>query len=604
MHTPDMPTPEKDGLHPTVCEFWRAYILALNYVTPFWEQYARLYEFFRNKRFDALNATYSKIMIAYGYAAVADRMAKMYQNFAGGWDKVSVIPNTPEAELSAEAAETWLKNKLSNDFKIDSAIPTTLQGALFGGTAYRVVHMEMRKTSDGTFKRALCGKDVDFYHVLPCPGGGHVNPYDAHQTNAVPWVIVIDWMTEDKIQANKEAGYFNKEAVEKMLDNKPQTKSVYLEDPWRDRLAVIGNLSYNGPSSWRLLQNTVQDNSRRRRIAHWYRRDKHIIVGEDAFLLRDGPPDFADGTIPLVKYVVCPDLSNWFGIPYLSLLEDVLKASIMGVNYRHDHLLASMFPTTWIRRDIADAAKLTRAELRPKPYDVQFFPREVQDIQKAIWYDRRAEIPPHAFIEEDRMKAIIQKIGGQTETTGSFGNVVGNKTAGGVNAIMGELQARPNMESMIFEYTGFREECLLALAYGANFFTEREQVRVKSEDGFPWRTIAPYDLAQDYTVLTHGARYLAERDQNFQKLLAFYPYWNQSPIWNNYELNKQVAEATGVLPNYERALVDPQSQNTMKEAAEIGQPGGAASSQDIMQQITSQGNSTSPSGKRNKIGAY
>ena len=95
--------------------------------------------------------------------------------------------------------------------------------------------------------------------------------------------------------------------------------------------------------------------------------------------------------------------------------------------------------------------------------------------------------------------------------------------------------------------------------------------------------------------MTHGARYLAERDQNFQKLLAFYPYWNNSPVWDNYELNRQVAKATGVLPDFDKALISPEEQAAraaQQAAAQGAAPGGMASEQDMTNGMRSRSNTT------------
>lgn len=585
------------GLHPTIREYFTAFIASLDYCRPYWEQYARLYEFFRNKRFDALSATYSKINIAYAYAAVADRLPKIYNNVFSTPDHVSLVPYDPEAEISAGAATSWLRHLLSCDVKIEQAIVPTLTSSLIGGTAYRMPYLTMKKSGEKRWEPRINGRDVEFFHVLPCPGSGHgnVNPLDKEQEDAVPWVMVIDWESEPKIRAMAERGIYNKEQVGKMLDRRGQ--EVFLEDQYRNRWAVVGNLTYSGPSMWRARQNAIEDNSHRRRVTHWFRRDKHIIVGEDVFLLYEGPPVFEDGTIPLAKYTPLPDLNNWFGIPYLSLLEDLLKSQIMSFNFRKDREIASLFPTTWIRQDIAEFARNKGSDLRPKPYDVRFFPSTVKNISEAIWYDRMPDVPEHAFMSEDYTKAAIQKVAGQTETTQSLGDVVGNKTATGVTSIMSELAARPNMESLAFEH-GFRDEIMLYLAYGQKFINDPVFIRdARQIDGFPWAVVTPDQIGQRYHVETHGTRWMAESNTNYQKLLAYYPYFSQAPNWNRYELDQFAAKSAGMPDSViKKALmqINPMAPQMPPEAGEVG---GMASSQDIGQQIRSVNERTGVAGE-------
>ena len=586
-----MPTGAGD-VNPIIRDYWTAFVAALDFCRPHWETYARLYEFWRNKRFDALNATYSRISPAFAYASVADRLPKIYQNVFSNPDHVSVNPRTPEAQLSADSATSWLRYLLRRDIKIEQSIIPTLTSTLIGGTAYRMPYVSMVRNSNGGWSKRIFGRDIEFFHILPCPGaGGHVNPLDKDQANALPWLFWIDWWSEDKIKASAGQDGFNKDEIAKMLARPGQT--LYLEDSYRNRFAVIGNLTYGGPSTWRPRTDAVEatKGTHQRRVVDWFQRDRHIIIREDRFVLYDGPPVFDDGTFPLVKYTISNDLNNWFGIPYPGLVEDLIKAKTMGLNYRHDRMIMAMFPPTWMRTDIAEFARNKGSDLRPKPYDTRFFPQDIQNIQQLIWHDRMPEVPPDAFIEEDRMKAHEQKVGGQTETTTSLNDVVGNKTATGVTSIMGELAARPNMESLCFEQ-GFRDECQMYLSLGARFITEPQFVQEpRSDDGFKWKTVTPDAISAELDVETHGTQWMAENQQNFQKLLAFYPYWNQKPNFDPYELDKLAAEAVGLGRDRIDKLIVRQNPQAPIEATEPGEEeamlGGMASSQDVTQSIRS-----------------
>lgn len=578
---------------PRISAFQDSFRSGIDYCRPYFEQYYRLYMLWKVHRFDELKATFSKINLGLFHAAVQDRLPKVYENVFSTQNFVSLVANNPVAEMARKGAEMWLLDTLRNRIGIQSSIMPTLQTALIGGTAYRMPYVTYVPGEDGKWQKRIGSKDVEFFHVIPAPGGGHVNHWDPHQDQAVPWVMVVDHWSETKIRQLAKQGVLEKEGVRRLLDREPQ--DTFEEDQYRDAFATVGNLQYTGPDMLRRENRQNDPDTASRRIVHWIKRDRHLIIGEDYVVLYDGKNE--TGTIPLAKYVICPDANNWFGISYLQIQEDLLKAMILNLNYRMDNLIGTMFPTTWIRKDIADAGRYTEADFQPKPYDVKFYPKSTgEKIRDLVWVDRREDVTPQTFLDEDRMKAFLQKVAGQTETTQSLGNVIGNKTATGVTSILAELAGRPNMESTILEYTGLREECLLLLALAKRHLTGMEQVRVpNAPDGFPWATIDTHDLQEDFSVMTHGTRYLAEKNQNFQKLLAMYPLWNGSPAWDQYELNRQAALVADILPEPEKALLPPmpvQPQPGMM--ADPARPGGMASSQDILQSAQSTQNRTAP----------
>ncbi len=581
-----------------ITAFIDAFDAALEYARPHWDQYARLYQLWRTKRFYELEATYSKINLCLFHSTVQDRLPKLYENIFSTERFFSVQGDNPLAELSAKQAEAFMLDLMRDKIKVHSTIWPTLQTVLIGGTAYRMPHVTYVKQGDTMVPR-LASKDLDFFQVLPAPGGGHVNPICGNEYPAVPWVMVVDWWTEDKIKALAERGILDKEGVRRLLAQKGTNN--FEEEAYRDRFATVGNLQYTGADYYRKHMGDIGDKSASRRIVHWLRRDKHIIIGEDWVVLYEGE---SDGVIPIAKYIVCPDQNNWFGISYLQIQEDLIKAMVMNFNLRMDNLIQAMFPTTYIRQDLADHGRYKASDFEPKPYDVKFFPASFknENIANAIFVDRREEITPQTFMDEDRMKAFQQKVSGMTETTQSLGDVIGNKTATGVTSILAEMSGRPNMESTILEYSGVREELMLLLRLAARNITGPTPIRARdAKDGFRWSTIDPDDLANDFTVVTRGTRYLAEKNQNFQKMMAMYPLWNQSPAWDQYELARQSAEIADVLPDIDAALVQPDAMAMAGGAGSPGLPGGMASAQDMTQRTRSVQNRTAPEPRTGRI---
>lgn len=586
-----------------IVAFRDAFDASIEYCRPHWEQYARLYKLWRTKKPEELEGTFSKINIPLFHATVQDRLPKLIENTLSGTEFVSVRADNPLAEFSRKPAEMWLRETLTDRIKIESAAIPTYQTVLIGGTAYRMPYVMYDKQGNPV----ITSRDIDFFNVLPAPGGGHVNPHDKHQQNAVPWVMVVDWWPESKIKDLAKRGILDKSAVHKLLHQKRDHS--FQEDQYRDAYATVGNLQYTSGQDWRRQNDHIDDGDKSRRIVHWLRRDKHMIIGEDCVVLYESDENSGyDGTIPLAKYITCPDNNNWFGISYLQIQEDLIRAVVMNVNYRMDNLIATMFPREWIRKDIADAMGYTEADFIPRPYDTKFYPGSLKNekIRDVVYTDRREQVSPQSFMDEDRMKALLQKIAGQTETTASLGDVIGNKTATGVTSILSEMAGRPNMESTILEYTGLREECILLLALAKKHLTQPQVVRVpNAKDGFNWTMVEPEDIAQEFTVLTHGTRYLSEKREGYQKMLAMYPFWNNSPYWNQHELHRQAAMVADVLPDAEAALIPPQpmaqmqGQQGAEGAAQL--PGGMASSQDITQRIRSTANRTGPEAGTGRI---
>jgi hypothetical protein len=578
-----------DRFDPKLRTYLDAFEASLDYCKPYWEQYARLIQFFKFKSFDALEGTYSKINLALGHSMVQDRIPKIHSNVFGQKRLVSVEADSPTAEITAPKAQAWLREILTDKVKIQSSIWPTLQGVLAGGTAYRMPYATYTKAGDG-WKMSIGSRDIEYFHVLPAPGGGNVNPQDNEQTDAVPWVMVVDWWSESKIKYHAERGKLNKEAARRMLSpDGAKGQETFLEDSYRNKFRTVDNLEYSGQDAWRSRFYSIDDQSRRRRVVHWFRRDKHIIVGEDAYYLYEGPPVLPGGKIPLAKYITCPDLSGWFGIPFLATMEDVLKAVIMNVNYRFDHLIRTMFPTTWVRQDILQHKGYTQNDFVPRPYDMKEYPASIRDqnIRDLIWVDRGESVDPQTFLDEDRMKAFLQQLAGAMEKSSSLKDVVGNRTATGVTSILSELAGRPNMESIILENSGFREECTLLLDLAREHVNE--PIRVKdpaAEDGFPWIDIEPDDLTDSYTVVPHGAQYLTDKNLSFQKMLAMYPFWNQNPALDQYELTSQSLEVADALPMPDKVMAPPMpAMPSDMGAAPGGMPGGAASPMDITQRM-------------------
>lgn len=84
---------------------------------------------------------------------------------------------------------------------------------------------------------------------------------------------------------------------------------------------------------------------------------------------------------------------------------------------------------------------------------------------------------------------------------------------------------------------------------------------------------------------------MADQTQSFQKLMSLYPYWNNNPGVDQYELNRQVSETHRILPEPDKAFVPPAPALPVspgRPSVMQGGPGGAASMMDMTQSARGQ----------------
>jgi hypothetical protein len=577
---------EKSEVSRDLSQFRDAFRASASYCKPQWEKYLRMYKLWRGVKPPEVDATISRIWINMAHAMVQNRTPLIKENVFSHPEYMQLKSDSPDYDFMRIPAQTWLRDLLEDKIQIRSDINATITSALFGGTGFRMPSVHYMKVGKQWLPK-IGSRDLDFFNVLPSPNGGLINPTDAHRDDAVDWVFVIDWWTEEKIEkvANKKG--FNKEQIGKLLEKAADGSDSNDEDQYRSAFKTVNGLSYEGYGAQLRGMKDAPSSLKKRRVIHWFRRDVHIVVAEDAFVIYRGTPPIGEGIIPAVKYSVTPDMKNFYGISQIEMVEDLIMATVMNVNYRFDHALGVMFPTTWIRDDLKRG--MSAEDFMPRPYAVNFFPDSVSDIRNAIHYDRRPEVGQQTFMDEDRLKAFLQGVSGELETTGSMNDVVGNRSATGVTTIASQLKARPNMEAGIIE-EAFREECTLLLKLGAIHINKPDDigaggnVRTPFTNGStPWTKVSPEDITDNFTVQMYGARFMANQSTSFQKMMALYPMLVNNPAFDQLELTRQVVETADILPDLEKALVPPAPlpvASPARPSASMGAPGGAASVMD------------------------
>lgn len=554
----------------------RAFTLSVEYVQWQWQLAARLYELWRGKLPAELDGTFSKIMLNVGHAVVQDRIPRLHDNIFAREDSVVLDPQEPLYELFKSQAEDWLRYKINHPSQLNMPgdfLRTTLPATCIYGTSYRMPYVFHWQNPKGKWIPEINSKHVDFFQILPSPNGGLVNPLDRYAEEAMDYFFYVDWWTQDQINSLAKYEGFKPDEVEACLSRQPSSHGQF-DNVYVRNYSVIGGVSYGGSKDdWRVRMNDIDGVSGRRRVVTWFQRDRMTIVAQDQFVIYDGPNPMPNRLLPLVTYYTCPDGTNFFGISALEMVEDIIRAMMMNFNFRMDYLAQVMFPAKWIRSDVLGGKPLS--DFQDRPYAVHEFPVGI-DIRQALHIDRMPEITQQTFQDEQAMKTFLQDIGGLSDyTKGAPSRLSDNRTATGIVSLIQQAQGRLTSESFMLESFGLAQECRLLLAMGQKWIFEDMRIRVSRPDsGFVWATVESQAIADKYTIHTTGTRYMQQREQSFQKLMALYPLWNQDPYIDQLELRRELAEATGVLRNSDRLIQEPEQAGAMMEAGEMGQQEG------------------------------
>jgi len=582
-----------------------AFQVSIDFVSDYWDVYVRLYDLWRGKRPSQLSGTFSQIMLQLGWQTEQDRSPKIRQNIFSSPELFDLEAKAPEFEPWVEGAENFLRDLyLSQDkVNIEASITPTIQSTVALGTAYRMPCISRRPVDSskpkGRWEKFLTSRPRDIFQILPSANGGLVNPHDKYTADATDFIFDVDWWTDGQIKALESLPGYNKDGAEALFKTAVDTQSG-INDYYHEIYKTVGGVQYGNRSDWRERMRDIEGVSGRRRITHWFRRDKWIIIAQDNFKIYSGPPPLPGGILPLSKLSVCPDMTNWFGIGTLEMTEDMIIAQLLNFNFRMDHLARVMFPTKWIRSDLM--AGKPESEFYDRPYAVHQFPVTSGKPQDMFFYDRAPEVTPQTFIEEDRLMARKQAIEGLPNYSKGMGGegTLANDTATGIVSLIRQAEGRLNMESIQFEQ-GIIDELRLLMLLGSKHVTERQTVRApKSQSGFPWSEVDPEIIGDFYTVRIRGTRTMAFADQAFQKALALYPFWGQDPGIDQHEWKKQISELGNFLPDPKKVLLQPtpapapaalaSPASPSGTPARAPSPGGMASAQDVNQQTRSVAN--------------
>lgn len=561
-----------------------------DFCRPHFDKILRMVQLYHGHIPSELDCTFSKVMLPLAFSVVQNELPRTAANLFSGEDFFILKAADPELEMSADAAKSWLRHVSQNQNRLFPRIMPTLTRVGIGGTAYRIVtytpikRWMNRENKFGPmgmpsgyadklqdeYRLGIVGQNIDTWNILPSPNATMVNHRDGESIEAAEWVCWIDYMSQAKLEGwLKKARWVNKKGIKAMLAKGPApTKDGKYHIDADYRSVAASSMLDGEQTDWMEAIRSKDSLQQRYRCVWVFFRDRWILVGQNKYLLYDGPPIL--DWIPVAKYCDTPDPDSWFGTGLVSTAEDVILAYILNFNMRLDYLATTMHPQKFIRDDIADAVGNQGRDFDPVPYGLVKFPRRIQDIQRAIWYDRFPEISPQAFMEQTGFQQLMQEVLAQPNYMKGMGggSTLANETATGIVSLIEEGTARSTLRAINLEYGGLHDELMLYLKWGKKYAWDDQVVRTGDGTGWPWRTIPADAIDDGFGIELCGSRTLSHKNEVVKRMLSVLPMLINNPsIANQPELHRQVLRKLDIFENPDALLSPPANPSPMMPMA-------------------------------------
>ena len=549
---------------------------SIDFVKPYFKKFERFANLYNGVLPDCIDSTFSKTMLQIPFSIIQNELPRATSSILSTDDFFFLEAQRPELEYAKDTTKKWLLYQARKKNRIfPSVLPTMTRVNIFG-TGWRVITHNVihtpktKRVASGKFagieygieeqnevedKLGIVAQNVDIWSILPSPHGNVVNTLDNESGEAVEWMHWIDYMSEAKLKAMIGKKYVDKAQVEHMLADTKSARDAALEID-REYIKKVQTASAETDiPDW---IEDVRDNkthlNKRYRCIWTFFRDRWMLIGENRWVLYDGPPLL--DWIPISRYVDTPNLNDIYGRGLLEVSEDVILAYLLNFNFRMDYLAQQLHPSSWIRDDVLDDNNGGETGLDPTPYAVYKFSRKIKDIQRAVWRDRFPEISPQAFVEETGFKQLIQEVTAQPNYMKGMGGggALANETATGIVSLIEEGTARSSMRSLTLEYTGVHDELMLMLKWGKKYLWQDEQIRSEAE-GWPWGVI-PFDMIDDgFGIELRGTRGLVHKNEMVKRMMQVLPMLMNNPnVPGQKELIDQALTDLDIFPNKEKFM--------------------------------------------------
>jgi len=515
---------------------------SVEYTRPYFEKFIRFYRLFAGELPPELDGTFSKVMLNIAYQMVETELPHSSRAFLTAEDWVDMVAREPELEIFADIAKKWLVYQMEDVQNVPVSFVAPVQSTHIFGTGYRVYghkfidKVQTRRVEDQiemgipisykdqverTTRSVISGQYASVFSMFPSPVGGMVNAMDDGQEGAVRWLIWVHYKGEKELKKLAELPGWNKEQIGKMLERRHGSGATHPAEEYEQQIAQTKGLwKQFATPDWIRNSRSGDYKTERQFMCSWFwQRDRWTCIGENYWVLYDGPP-IVD-CFPVAKFTAGFDLDNWFGRGLIELSEDLILSIILNLNHRLDYLAGTMHPPTWVPETVVDYLGGDLSKMDPEPYQTIPYPDRIENIQNAVWHDRFPEISNQAFLEDEGLQRMLQKIAGQPDVYNAMGGGgrIGDIGATGVVSMIDQSVARSIMRAINVENTGVRESAWLTLKYGAKYKNTDEKIRVKGANGWPWENIPHEAITDGYGISITGTRSLNLAEETFKKMM-------------------------------------------------------------------------------------
>lgn len=564
-----------------------ALFVSTDFCRPYFDKFTRMIDLYRGKFPDEVSGTWSKVWLHIPFSIVQNELPRRASMMLSEGDFFRLHAGTPELEFSADDASMWLQDQCQRLNHLFPRIMPTLTQQCIVGTGYRVVSFgPIRNRSNSKQKvpatlyadrpasfreeappehYGIVPQHVDCFSILPSPMGGIVNAYDNDIEGCAEWVHWIDYMTKEKLQGMMGKPGVNDTALRAMFSSVQSSHGSdfdAIDAEYREKASAYGD---GGTETNKGLPKWVDDIrqkypnlTNRYRCVWTFFRDQWILTAEDKYVVYAGPPLL--DWIPIAKYVDTPSFDEWFGVGMLETVEDIVLAYELNYNFRMDYLATTLHPTKFIRDDIVKQNP-DGSDFDPSPYGMFKFPRRVDDIRRAVWYDRFPEISPQAFMEETGFRQLLQEITAQPNYMKGQGGgtTLANETATGIVNLIEEGSARSSFRAINTEYSGLHDELKLILMWGKKMVWNDQTIRLTGKQieggGWPWRKISWNAIDDEYDIEMRGTRNLLHKTEVIKRMLSLLPLLVNNPnVPGQKEMLSQAMKEANVFTDVEKIL--------------------------------------------------
>lgn len=543
--------------------FLDALKLSQDYCRERFETGVRMYRLFAGKTPPEIQGTFSQVMLWFPYSIIARELASSMKSMVEGGNWLDVTATDYRLEPTADVAKKWLLHQMQKVQQFQRTAIPTMQSSYIFGNGYRfyghqsvskerteAVPVEglmgvMEDVEDRVIteqKGLITGHAMNFFNGLPAPTGGVLNPPADTLEVGMPYFIANLYPPRSFIEAEVEKGNFNPREAARMFGQKMSDPH---EDPsaeWKEQVADAraGWNQFTEPEWIAKMRHTRNDLPQRYLTSWFFQRDKWTIVGQQRFVLYDGPPmlDFW----PVANFKHSYNLGEHFGFSLLETVEDLIISMILNFNMRLDYLAGQFHPPRYVPQRLLDDLGGDKKVFDWTPYKVLPYAHTAYPggVGAYLHTEQMPDLPQQAFMEQGQMKEYLEDVISQ------HGAQSLNANTATVGAMLGSEDAAPKMlRAITNEMTGVQDSADMTLRFGAKFMNEDEIVRT-ARDGLPWEKIDHNAITDGYGIEITGARHLAQAEEMFKKQLSIAPLVLQNPnLKGQLELNKQLLEQAG-----------------------------------------------------------